>query len=193
MKTVDFSGNLYEIATLKTQTIPFFMKRYLPAFFLISFFLISCGASKKADRSKGNISEHHETKAPAGSTAKKIVDYALKYKGAPYRYGGTTKKGMDCSGLVYISFQNEHISLPRTSRAMSLEGKRLKLKEVNVGDLLFFQTDKNRKVVNHVGLVVKVSGKEISFIHSTSSRGVIVSTLDQAYWNEAFLMARKVL
>lgn len=129
----------------------------------------------------------------AGETAVKIVETALEYEGTPYKYGGTTQRGMDCSGLVYVAFQKENISLPRTSRSMSLEGKRLKLKEVLPGDLLFFQTDKNRKVINHVGIVVEADLDGINFIHSSTSRGVIISSLKEAYWNDAFIMARRVL
>ena len=100
---------------------------------------------------------------------------------------------MDCSGLVYTSFKTEDVELPRTSRAMSLQGTRLKLDEVNEGDLLFFETNKNRKVINHVGLVVGFNDEDILFIHSTSSRGVIVSNFSEAYWQNAFVMARRVL
>lgn len=161
--------------------------------FLISgLFLVSCGSSKKSI-SHSSRATKTESKKSTGKTSQNIVKYAMNYEGSPYRFGGTTKRGLDCSGLVYISFLNEGISLPRTSRAMSLQGKRLKLKEVVPGDLLFFHTNKNRKVVNHVGLVVEVSGSEIRFIHSTTSRGVIISILDQPYWKNAFMMARRVL
>lgn len=125
--------------------------------------------------------------------ASRITNYALDFKGTPYKFGGTTKRGMDCSGLVYTSFKTEDIELPRTSRAMSLQGTRLKLDEVNEGDLLFFETNKNRKVINHVGLVVGLNDEDILFIHSTSSRGVIVSNFSEAYWQNAFVMARRVL
>lgn len=178
---------------------------------LFSVLLVSCGSSRRSvsqsnhdqavHRDGNKSSEYRKSdrkksrfhKGPASEEAKEIVENAIKYKGTPYQYGGTTKRGMDCSGLIYVAFQKEHIPIPRTSRAMSLEGKRLKLKEVRTGDLLFFQTNKNRNVINHVGLVVDVSGDEISFIHSTTSLGVIVSTLDQPYWDDAFMMARRVL
>lgn len=168
------------------------MKKIL-ALSLLSLFIFSCGSSKKGFSINNDEGNSRNTDKTIGKTAQEVVDNAMEYKGTPYKYGGTTKRGMDCSGLVYVSFQKEDISLPRTSRAMSLEGKRLKMKEIQPGDLLFFQTNKNRKVVNHVGIVVEVKQGEISFIHSSTSRGVIVSNLDQPYWNEAFLMARRVL
>lgn len=171
-------------------------------FILFSFLLVACGTSKRSisNVSNNSSSEYNKTtnkknrgKEAVSEYAKKVTKNAIKYKGTPYQYGGTTKRGMDCSGLIYVSFQKEGIKIPRTSRAMSLEGKRLKLGEVRAGDLLFFQTNKNRNVINHVALVVKVSGSEISFIHSTTSLGVIISTLDQPYWNDAFMMARRLL
>ena len=94
---------------------------------------------------------------------------------------------------MYISFQENDIALPRTSRAMSLQGERLYLKDVTVGDLLFFETDKNRKVINHVGLVVDISQGDILFIHSTTSQGVIISKLSENYWNNTFVMARRII
>jgi cell wall-associated NlpC family hydrolase len=163
----------------------------IPAIFLLSILLASCGALKKGFTIDNSNRSHASEEA--GETAMEIVETALEYEGTPYKYGGETKRGMDCSGLVYVAFQEENISLPRRSRDMSLQGRRLKLKEVLPGDLLFFQTNKNRKVINHVGIVVEAKNGEINFIHSTTSRGVIVSNLDQPYWNEAFMMARRVL
>ena len=141
------------------------------------------------DDNKATFIEDHN----AEDKATQITNYALKFKGTPYKFGGTTKRGMDCSGLIHKSFEHQDITLPRTSRAMSLKGERLRLKELTKGDLLFFQTNKNNKVINHVGLVVGVNDDDILFIHSTTSRGVIVSNFNEAYWRNAFVMARRVL
>lgn len=122
-----------------------------------------------------------------------ITSFALDQKGTRYKFGGTTKAGMDCSGLVFTSYLQENISLPRSSRAMSLEGERLELAEVNIGDLLFFETNKNKKVINHVGLVIEIQPGHIFFIHSTTSRGVIISSLADGYWFEHFVMARRLI
>ena len=100
---------------------------------------------------------------------------------------------MDCSGLVYVSFLSENIQLPRVSRYMANEGKMLHVNQINVGDLLFFQTNKNKDVINHVGLVVEIVPGSVNFIHSTTSRGVIVSSLNERYWNNAFVVAKRVL
>lgn len=182
-------------------------KIFKSAILVLSIFLLaSCGSSrsrvvttkKEANRERPRtettqVYDRTPSAEPEDKTVYKIVKTAKKFEGTRYKYGGTDKKGMDCSGLIYVSFLEEGISLPRTSRAMSLEGKRLYLKEVNIGDLLFFETNKNRKVINHVGLVVDVDKDGIYFIHSSTSKGVIISSLSESYWYNNFVMARRVI
>lgn len=146
----------------------------------------------RSEKKPKRLENEREHKTDA-KVAEKIVKHAKSFEGTRYKYGGTTKKGMDCSGLVYVSFLEEGLSLPRTSRAMSLQGRRLYLKEVSTGDLLFFETDKNKKVINHVGLVVQADRDHIYFIHSSTSRGVIISSLSETYWKDNFVMARRVI
>jgi cell wall-associated NlpC family hydrolase len=164
----------------------------------------SCGSSRKSVvttktddyKTTERADRVSPKKSEVGNTnlkAYKIVEVAQGYEGTRYKFGGTDKRGMDCSGLIYVSFLEEGIPLPRTSREMSLLGNRLFLEEVSIGDLLFFETNKNRKVINHVGLVVEVNNEGIYFIHSSSSRGVIISSLSEPYWSNNFVMARKVI
>jgi len=183
---------------------------YYVFFSLFALLLSSCGASKpKRSEVQQNLNaneviiyhkapENKVNTAPASEEPKdkrvyNITTTALKFQGTKYKYGGTTEKGMDCSGLVFTSFLKENIELPRSSRAMSLEGERLSLVDVNIGDLLFFETNKNKKVINHVGLVVEIQPGHILFIHSSSSKGVIISSLADNYWFEHFVMARRVI
>jgi probable lipoprotein NlpC len=123
----------------------------------------------------------------------KIVANALKYKGIPYKFGGTTKRGMDCSGIVYVSYLKEKVQLPRVSRHMAKRGKKVSLRNAKKGDLLFFKTSKRRSRINHVGLIVSVKKNQIRFIHSTSSRGVITSSLSERYWENAFVKVKRIL
>ena len=152
-------------------------------------------AQSRVSRSEKKLERLEDAVEPEANVrvAEKIVKHAKGFEGTRYKFGGTTKKGMDCSGLVYVSFLEEGLSLPRTSRAMSLQGKRLYLKEVSTGDLLFFETNKNKKVINHVGLVVQTDRDNIYFIHSSTSRGVIISSLSETYWKDNFVMARRVI
>ncbi|MBG6133625.1 cell wall-associated NlpC family hydrolase [Aquimarina sp. EL_43] len=171
------------------------MKRVI-FYLLIIIALTSCGSSSK---NKAVISSKNRTTAkvkttrsPNSKKIKSIVSYAKTFGGTRYKFGGTTRKGMDCSGLVYTSFKKENIILPRTSKTMATQGKAISLKKVNVGDLLFFKTNKRKNVISHVGLVVETKGV-IKFIHASTSRGVIISSLDEKYWNKCFAGARRVL
>lgn len=122
-----------------------------------------------------------------------IIDHALQFLGTKYKYGGTTPEGMDCSGLIYTCFLQNEIELPRSSRDMAQLGEKLELSDVRTGDLLFFITDRRKKNINHVGLVVELDADNIFFIHSSTSRGVIISALNEDYWRNHFVMARRIL
>lgn len=125
--------------------------------------------------------------------AENIINYAMKFEGVRYKYGGNDKKGMDCSGLVTSAFSNEGISLPRSSSDIALSGDWIDLKEVQKGDLLFFATSGKSRTVSHVALVTQVNEGQVQFIHSTTSAGVIVSSLAERYWYYAFIQARRLL
>ena len=118
-----------------------------------------------------------------------VVDFALKHEGVKYRYGGTTAKGMDCSGLVSTSFKEANIILPRSSRDMAKEGIEVALKDVKKGDLVFFAARNRKKLVDHVGLVVSNIDGKVKFIHSSTQRGVIISSFSEEYWQRTFIKA----
>lgn len=186
------------------------MQKILAFFFLIV--LASCGSVKKKtsySKSKtrtvsvdagSRTTTSTKPKATSRSARKKsdakadeIINSALQFSGVRYKWGGTTKKGMDCSGLLYVAFGENDISLPRVSSDMANEGRKIRVKNVEKGDLLFFNTKKRGKKINHVGMVVAVERNEVKFIHSSSSRGVIVSSLREGFWNHAFIKATRVL
>lgn len=171
----------------------------------------SCKSSKKAKNKKTSASkvvakkpvtkDSKETdytpvkneKTVIKSKANNIVDFAKQFKGVRYKWGGTTKAGMDCSGLVFESYRAHDIYLPRISRDMAKKGKKIKLKDAKEGDLLFFKTKNRRNAINHVGLITKANSKGLEFIHATSSKGVIISKLSETYWNKAFVEVRSIL
>ncbi len=157
------------------------MKQFLAALSLL-LLLTSCGSSKRT-----TVKDISTTKT------ERIIKQAQAFSGTRYKFGGTTRKGMDCSGLIYVAFQKENIVLPRVSRDMAQRGKPVKNKDIDKGDLLFFRTSKSGKRINHVGLVTKVDGDDIYFIHATTSKGVLTSNLNERYWNRAYVMARRVL
>lgn len=156
----------------------------------------SCKSSKRIVTTKSKTSKNDSRATPSPSsnrTAVKVIDYALTFDGVKYKYGGTTKKGMDCSGLIVTSFNSENISLPRTTRDLSETGDWIDLKKVDKGDLLFFATKKNSRNVNHVGIVTESRNGNVEFIHASTSNGVMVSNLAEKYWYFAFVQARRVL
>ncbi len=159
---------------------------------LLPLFIASCGSSRTVSKTKTSKTEK-VSKTSNNAKTESIIDYAKTFKGTRYKYGGTTKKGMDCSGLIFTAFNYGNVSLPRVSRDMAKRGKRISLSQTAEGDLVFFQTNKNKKTINHVGLVVRTSGNEVFFIHSTTSKGVIISSLEERYWKSAFIEARRVI
>lgn len=166
------------------------MRNLIPVLLMV-LLLASCGSSKRT--SERVLVGESRTAAQGTTKVSRIVDLAMTYEGTRYKFGGTDKRGMDCSGLVYTCFQKESVALPRVSRDMANQGTPIRIQDAEEGDLLFFQTNKNRRVINHVGLVVEVRGRQIKFIHATTSRGVIVSTMDEAYWKNAFIEARRLI
>lgn len=123
----------------------------------------------------------------------KVLNTALSYKGVSYKFGGTTKDGMDCSGLVYTSYKNIGMTLARSSKNMYYEGEEVPLKEAKKGDLLFFDIDKFEGRINHVGMVTSVNDFEVNFIHSTTSKGVIITSINESYWKKGFVKAKRIL
>ncbi len=172
---------------------------------LLFFAVVSCGpGKKKRTYSKTRtVTVEGSTKDTSPRKSKKekrinekaeaIISTAMTFSGTRYKYGGTTNKGMDCSGLVYVSLKENDILFPRTSYQMAMEGQKIDVKDVQKGDLLYFKTSKSGKRINHVGLVVEVDGDDIRFIHATTSRGVLVSSLREGYWKYAFVKAMRIL
>ena len=181
------------------------MKKILLILLLIISFS-SCKSSKRTKErttsstkiiTKKNIKKNSKTVSSGTSSNKSkadyIIDYAKQFEGIRYKWGGTTKSGMDCSGLVFESFKSYHILLPRISRDMAKKGTKIQLKKALKGDLLFFKTGNRRNSINHVGLIVDIIDNDINFIHATTGKGVIISGLNETYWLKAFHEARRIL
>ena len=149
------------------------------AFFLVLGLMLaaSCASKKK------------EANEPFNT----VIQTARSYTGTPYRYGGTTRSGMDCSALVYHSFYSVGVTMPRISADQSKMGKSIRTNEIKPGDILFFATGKKKKGVTHSGIVTETSRGDVRFIHSSTSLGVSEDYLSNRYWSNAFLFARRIL
>jgi len=156
-------------------------KLLLRSLVLLTLFLASCASTKKATVREGKVD--------------KVISTARSYIGTPYRYGGTTRSGMDCSGLLINSFTVIDVSLPRSSADQSKVGKEVKkMSDLEPGDLVFFATGKRKKKVTHVGLVTDVRSKnDVKFIHASSSLGVVETNIYAEYYQKRFRGARRVI
>ncbi len=123
-----------------------------------------------------------------------ILDEAKTFLGTPYRYGGMTRNGIDCSAFVLSVFgAAAGMNLPRVASAQAQEGERVEKENLQKGDLVFFSHGKGR--ISHVGIVEEVTAEgEVKFIHSATSRGVMISSLNNdSYWAPRFRFAKRIL
>jgi len=125
----------------------------------------------------------------SGNENPDLIREVASWLGTPYRYGGNNKAGTDCSGMVQQVFLKVfNLALPRSSAQIADFSKRVRKTELQVGDLVFFETTSRRRI-NHVGIYL--GGNR--FIHSTTSHGVIVGNLDEPYWRRAYSRSGRVL
>jgi cell wall-associated NlpC family hydrolase len=135
--------------------------------------LLDFGEAFESDAQTGSSS-------PSGPLNDRLMEIINSYIGVPYRYGGTTRSGLDCSGLVQNVFRDVYeLDLPRASKDMYKLGTWVRRKQAQPGDLVFFD---RRGRVNHVGIYVG-DGR---FAHASPDYGVTYSTLDNEYFTRHF-------
>ncbi len=170
------------------------------------FFLVSCGASKVAhtpakrpvptktvEKAEGLRTLNSRFSGKTNSEIEKLLKDARKYLGAPYNFGGISSSGFDCSGFTLTVFEQNSFKLPRRSADQAAVGNTIDIKNVKPGDLLFFATAGGSRI-SHVGIVHDIGEDgEVKFIHASTSKGVIISSLNEKYWNKAYLHATRVL
>ena len=128
---------------------------------------------------------------------KKIDDLlaeAQTYLGTPYRYGGMTRNGIDCSAFVLSVFGSvTGMNLPRVAASQAQEGEKIEKDQLQKGDLVFF-SHQGRGRISHVGIVEEVSPEgDVKFIHAATSRGVMISSLNDSYWGPRYRFAKRVI
>ncbi|TOL72277.1 hydrolase [Vibrio parahaemolyticus] len=149
---------------------------------IISVLLSACSSGPEP-------SEQVEVTVPTNQLLSNNPDLFQFYKewhGTPYRLGGTQKSGIDCSAFVQRAFVEAYqLALPRTTKQQSTQGVELSWTDAKQGDLVFFKT---RRSTYHVGIYL--GNKQ--FMHASTSKGVIISRIDNPYWASKFWQVRRV-
>ncbi|MBS1492165.1 MAG: C40 family peptidase [Bacteroidetes bacterium] len=157
----------------------------------------SVNFKSKTEINKGNLESlssslagYIETVSNTSAVNSDEVMYkVIEYLNTPYLWGGTSKRGIDCSAFVQaVMYQALGVALPRTSLEQSGVGTEVEVKDLKFGDLLFFDT-MHKGRVTHVGMYLS----DGYFVHSGSSTGVIVTSLEKETYAKAFLKAKRVI
>jgi cell wall-associated NlpC family hydrolase len=127
-----------------------------------------------------------DTVTPISDMKQLLMDQYKAWRHVRYRIGGHSKRGIDCSGFMQVTFKSKFdITLPRDTRSQGAVGKRVKKTALRTGDLVFFNTGRN---VRHVGVYLD----QQKFLHASTSSGVIISDMNNSYWSRRYWQARRV-
>jgi cell wall-associated NlpC family hydrolase len=122
-----------------------------------------------------------------------IINYAKSFLGVPYRYGGTTPSGFDCSGFINYIFGNFGFDLVRTSYGLAELGTTVKLSDIQPGDLMFFKgSNVHSTAVGHVALVIEVTPEAIKFIHSANTGVRIDNFKTSQYYIQRYIKTKRL-
>lgn len=152
--------------------------------------LCSAAIAITASRSLAAENPHSAFQSPFGLDQRRFTEEVKEYLGTPYRKGGTTKKGMDCSGFARTVYDRLlGIDLPQSSadQFQSDNLEKIDTRKLQTGDLVFFGSGKKKKRINHVGVYLS----DGQFIHASSSEGVMVSSLSDKYWRKRYVGSKR--
>ncbi|MDL2261894.1 C40 family peptidase [Bacteroidales bacterium OttesenSCG-928-I21] len=123
-----------------------------------------------------------------------VISFAKTYIGSPYKYGGNSPSGFDCSGFIVYIFTNNGIDVPRNTSDMLKISNKIEMQDIMPGDLVFFKgRNINSDSIGHVALVTEKTKNGFKMIHATSSKGVIINDFEQyEYWKTRYLFAARL-
>jgi len=131
------------------------------------------------------------SKGPNSRVRKHVVEEAKQYLGTPYKWGGSNKKGFDCSGYTSYVMAKNGINIPRMAQDQSTKAAKINIQSAQPGDLVFFGSG---ATVTHVGIVISAPGEELSMIHASSSKGIMISNIENSpYWKQRLLFTGSVI
>lgn len=127
---------------------------------------------------------HHQVLGQNKKKQNKITlatKHAKSFIGTPYKYGGNSKNGIDCSSLIQQSYAKIGIKMPRTAQEQAKMGNKKLEGRVRPGDIVYFKFKQKREKWWHTGMITYVDQKKIKFVHASSSRGVVEDTYNDYY------------
>ncbi|OJV21265.1 MAG: glycoside hydrolase [Dyadobacter sp. 50-39] len=148
------------------------------------------------------LSNPSYAKAPGPPTAaadslnpiQSLVNFATQHLNIPYRSGGSSKRGFDCSGFVRYCFNHWNITLPHSSAAQAQHGEAVELGDAKPGDLIFFKGNSTRSQrIGHVGIITEVAPGYVKFIHSAWKGGIRYDMLNAAYYSKRFVAIKRMI
>lgn len=166
-------------------------------FIFISLIALLAGCSSSTQQ-QGNSHPENNKKTVKTTTKNssmnqdELLFYLLRkefayWQGTPYRLGGDNKRGIDCSAFVLHVYRDSvNISLPRTTETQVKKGYLVYRDQLQVGDLVFFKTGWKTR---HVGIYMG----DDTFMHASTSKGVIISSLNNVYWKKKYWQARRLI
>jgi cell wall-associated NlpC family hydrolase len=164
------------------------MKTLLSALLFVTIILTGCAGTHDSHKTAEYASPARKRIALSNTNKIKRTLYSQfkSWKSVRYKSGGLSKRGVDCSGFVYLTFINRFgIELPRTTALQARAGSRVAKNKLKAGDLVFFKTGVK---VRHVGIYIEDS----KFIHASTSKGVTISSLNNNYWSKKYWKSIRV-
>ena len=152
----------------------------------LSAILLLVGCASTAQKQQSAWIQVDKKTSASGWPITPFQEYFDEWKSVNYKYGGLSKKGVDCSGFVFLTFLDQFgVKLPRNTKLLVKLGKAVPKNKLKTGDLVFFKTS---RTVRHVGIYLS----DNKFIHASTSKGVITSSLNNRYWSQKFWKAKRL-